>query len=155
MNIEKLFTKESTVKISILKIDNKKFTKSIFNQLNYKNPFDRDINLNQDAKFLGYVNDKGKWILWTDTDYIYKFELKKLIDIKWIDVDRHKISDLIEVYPTEKVKDAFHYVDDYDNEYKNEVISNVLNREEIFEFIEKQDIVKNIINETLQRQIFF
>jgi hypothetical protein len=44
MFIEKLFEKEVTIKVSIVKIDKKKLTKGVFNQLNVKSPFDDTYN---------------------------------------------------------------------------------------------------------------
>ena len=113
MNLDKLFTKESTIKISVISINDKKITKSIFNQLNIKNPFDKHINLLENVLFLGYINDKTKWIIWKDNDFLYKYELKHLLQIKWIDVNRNTIKDLLEIYPTEVVKNAYHFVDGY------------------------------------------
>ncbi len=154
MNLDKLFTKESTIKISVISINDKKITKSIFNQLNIKNPFDKHINLLENVLFLGYINDKTKWIIWKDNDFLYKYELKHLLQIKWIDVNRNTIKDLLEIYPTEVVKNAYHFVDDNLNEYKEETISNTLNREDLHDFIYKQDMINKIIENITKRQIF-
>ncbi|EKT3967372.1 hypothetical protein NTJ12_002460 [Flavobacterium psychrophilum] len=154
MNIENLFSKEVTVKISIVNIENKKLTKSIFNQLNISLPFDSLFNLKQNVKFLGYINDKGKWIIWSNNEYIYKCELKNIYPMARLNLNRDKIRDLIEIYPSELVKSLYHFMNESSFfEYRDTEISSVLDKKEQYIIIERQEEVREIINELLKRQI--
>lgn len=63
-NIEskKLTVTTATVQIKILQINNRKFTKSTFNQIPVESPIS---NIDQKIKgdFIGRINDNGKWFL--------------------------------------------------------------------------------------------
>lgn len=75
------FTTETTVKINVATIDGKKITKSIFNQINTKSPFNFDKDkgyIFEGGKILGYVFDKEYWLLWVEDDKIYKSNLGTL-----------------------------------------------------------------------------
>lgn len=155
MNIDKLFTKTTTVNISVVKINNKNFTKSIFNQLNISNPFDRLYNLKNNVKFLGYVNDKTKWMIWTDEINLFKFELREFFTIIHLDLNKDIIDKLVRVYPSELVKNLYNYVDEeYQETYKNNQISTVLDLKEQYIILEKQELVREIVENILERQIF-
>jgi hypothetical protein len=154
MNIEKLFSKEVTVKISVLTIENKKITKSIFNQLNYSLPFDNLFNLKSNVKFLGYINDKLKYVIWTNNEFIYKCELKEFYPIARLNLDGDLIRDLIEIYPSETVKSLYHYLNDYSiYEYRDLQISSVLEKKEQYSIIDRKEEIQKIITEILKRQI--
>lgn len=155
MNIDKLFTKETTVKISVVKIDNKKLTKSIFNQLNKVSPFDSNYNLKENVKFFGYINDKTTWIIWGDDEFIYKYEMMKSYPFLRINLDRGTISELKKVYDSEEVKKLYNQKDDeFGYLYRDEQISSVLISNEQNEIISKKELVTDIFNKILERQIF-
>ncbi len=160
MNVEKLFPKETNVKISIVKIDNKKLTKGIFNQLNRISPFDRYYNLKEKAKLFGYVNDKGKWIIWSDNEFICKYEMKEIYPFLRINIDRDKIEDLIKVYDSEEVKSLYRHSETDENGnhcgniYRDVQISSVLSKKEQYEIISKKELIEKIFAEILERQIF-
>lgn len=155
MNIEKLFSKTTTINVSVVKVDNKKLTKTIFNQVNILSPFDNLYNLREGVQFLGYVNDKGKWIIWSDSNRLFKYELKKITPIIYLDLNRNKINDLIEIYPSELVKQLYHYIDEeYHETYRDNQISTVLDLKEQYAILEKQELVRGIFDNILSRQIF-
>ncbi|MDR6459262.1 aspartate carbamoyltransferase regulatory subunit [Chryseobacterium vietnamense] len=154
MNIKELFTKTTTVNISVVKINNKNLTKSIFNQLNISSPFDRLYNLKNNVKFLGYVNDKTKWMIWTDEVNLFRFELKEFFTIRHLDLNRDTIDTLMKVYPSELVKKLYNYVDEeYHETYRNNQISTVLDLKEQYVILEKQKQVREIFENILERQI--
>ncbi len=72
MNIESLFSEKATINISIVKLHNQKINKTIFNQLLVYSPFTEEFHLRKYVKFLGFVNEKVKWMLWTDDESIYR-----------------------------------------------------------------------------------
>lgn len=155
MYTEKLFEKETMIKISIVKIDNKKLTKGIFNQINRKSPFDELYNLEQNVKFLGYVNDKSKCLIWIDGELLYKYEIKNLYPFLRIDLNKSTITDLLEVFPSEKVESIHSFKNDIGiHEYQDIEISCVLDKKEQYNIIEKKENIKEIVEELLKRQIF-
>ena len=152
MEIEKLFTKEITIKVSIIKLDNKKMTKGIFNQLHIISPLDKLYNLKENTKILGYINEKGRWIIWSNNENIYKYELNKFFPLRRIDLNAENIEALISVYPSEKVKNLYHA--DYKENYREMQISSVLDIKEQYEIIEKKEMIEKLIEEILKRQIY-
>mgnify|MGYP000881306201 CR=1 FL=1 len=154
MNVEKLFTKQTTIKISVVTIDNKKLSKSIVNQLNVSSPFDKLYNLKENAKFLGYINDKSKWIIWTNDEFIFKYELKLIYPIARINLDKNTLSDLIDIYPSDIVKSRYAFENEYgDFENRELQISNALDKKDQYILIERIEEVQKIITEILKRQI--
>jgi len=155
MNTEKLFEKEATIKISVVKIDNKKLTKGVFNQINWKSPFDRLYNLKENVKFLGYVNDKSKWLVWSNGEFLYKYKISDFYPFLRIDFNKNTINELLDVFPSEVVKS----LNDFKNqmghyEYTDLEISSVLDVKEQYVIIEKKENIEEIINGLLKRQIF-
>lgn len=57
MNKESIFHPQSEIRISVLKIDNKKLTKSLLDQIDREWPFDDQLNLTADKVF-GFVKIK-------------------------------------------------------------------------------------------------
>ncbi|MDR6546700.1 hypothetical protein J2810_002760 [Chryseobacterium rhizosphaerae] len=154
MNIKELFTKTTTVNISVVKVNNKNLTKSIFNQLNISSPFDRLYNLKDNVKFLGYVNDKTKWIIWSDENNLFRYELKELSPIVYLNLDRDTIDMLVKIYPSELVKELYNYTDaEYEKIYRDNQISTVLDVKEQYIILEKQKLVREIFENILERQI--
>lgn len=155
MIIDKLFEKEVTVKVSVVKIDNKKLTKSIFNQLHYSSPFDSLFNLKENVKFLGYVNDDFRYLIWTNGEFIFKCNLNEFTKFRKIDLNKNTISDLHEVFPSEKVESLFLVKNEIGfNEYQDLQITQVLGPKYQSEILDKQENVEKIIKELLKRQIF-
>ena len=154
MNIKELFTKTTTVNISVVKINNKNLTKSIFNQLNISSPFDRLYNLKDNVKFLGYVNDKTKWMIWTDEVNLFRYELKELFAIRYLDLNSDTIDTLMKVYPSELVKKLYNYIDEeYQETYRSNQISTVLDLKEQYAILERQEQVREIFENIIERQI--
>lgn len=154
MNIKELFTKTTTVNISVVKINNKNLTKSIFNQLNISSPFDRLYNLKDNVKFLGYVNDKTKWIIWSDENNLFRYELKEFSPIVYLNLDRDTIDMLVKIYPSELVNEIYNYTDaEYEKIYRDNQISTVLDVKEQYIILEKQKLVREIFENILERQI--
>lgn len=59
MEIKDKFSEQSSIKISVLTIDGKRLTKSMFDQLETKNPFNAEFSFKADKVF-GYVNVKNE-----------------------------------------------------------------------------------------------
>ena len=74
----KLDIRTIPVSIQVITIDNKRMTKSIFNQIQKENCFDRNYYfLGNDI--LGYVFDKDqKWLLWVKHSELRKYSLKNI-----------------------------------------------------------------------------
>jgi hypothetical protein len=154
MNIENLFTKDTTVKITVLKIENKKFTKGIFNQLHISSPFDKLYNLKENVKFLGYINDKTRWIIWTNGNSLFKYDVKEFYPLRFLNLNSDKIKDLIQIYPNEEVKSLYTAMDQGYYEYRDSQISTVLDVKIQYEIIDKKEKVDKILTEVLKRQIY-
>jgi|SRR5690554_1263613 len=152
MNFDKIFTKDITIQISVVKVDGKKLTKSIFNQLHIISPFDQLYNLKKENKILGYINDKTRWIIWSNGQKLYKYELKNFYPLIQLDLNKNTIENLIEIYPSEQVKNL--YFGNSTESYQDMQISSVLDLKEQHEIIDKQDFIKEFRSELMSRQIF-
>lgn len=154
MDIEHLFTEKTTVNLSVVKLNNHKINKTIFNQLITLSPFDRIFSIRESAKFLGFVNDKIQWILWTNGISIYKYQLRKLNEFCHFDLDRGEISDFTKIYPYYELQyfNKPSYRDDtYDEVEKLHLI---LSKEERSQLEEKQRFIVEVIDKLTQRQVF-
>lgn len=155
MHIERLFEKEATIKISVVKIENKKLTKGIFNQINWQSPFDKFYNLKENVKFLGYVNDNFKCLVWTNGDSLYKYRIKDFYPFRSIDLNKNTINELIEIFPSDQVESLHSFKNEMGiYEYQELQISCVLDVKEQYVIIEKKENVEKIIKELLKRQIY-
>ena len=54
MDIEKIFSEKTTIEVAVLKLENQKLTRSIFNQLRWYFPFDDDLTFKSGTIF-GHV----------------------------------------------------------------------------------------------------
>lgn len=54
MELEKMFSEKTTIDITVVKLNNQKLTKSIFNQLRWCFPFDAEMNFKSETLF-GHV----------------------------------------------------------------------------------------------------
>lgn len=155
MSIEKLFKKNTTINISVVKLENKKLTKGVFNQINRKSPFDKLYELKENVSFLGYVNDANKWVIWTDDKSLYKYKFVDFFNLSRIDFHRNTIEELFKVYPSQELELLNSYQNDLGNyEYQGLQISQVLKPNEQYVIIEKKEYLEKIIDELLKRQIF-
>jgi hypothetical protein len=155
MNLDNLFTKETTIKVSVVTLDNKKLTKSIFNQLQVKKPFDKLYNIFDGVKFLGYVNDKKNYAVFTFNDKIYKCEMVEFQALKYIDLHKDLIKTLYRVYPSEELQKLNKYNPSRPDEYyADSQISQVFSVDGQRELIEKAENLDKIFNELVIRQIF-
>lgn len=155
MYSDKLFIKATSIKLSVVKIENKKLTKSILNQLNRKSPFDKLYNLKENVKFLGYVNDKTKCLLWCNEDLIYKYDIKDFFPFLRIDLHKNTINDLYEIFPSEEVNLLHSFRNEMGHyEYQDLEISCVLDKNTQYEIQDKKENIDKILEEILKRQIF-
>ncbi|WP_294302523.1 hypothetical protein [uncultured Chryseobacterium sp.] len=96
------FTREITIKINVITIDGKKITKSIFNQLNVKSPFTHDINgySFNGEKILGYVIDKGYWLIHAENEKLYRYNLTRMFAIAQLSSksDYSRLKELFHLY---------------------------------------------------------
>ncbi|WP_136468997.1 hypothetical protein [Flagellimonas onchidii] len=150
MDFGKIFTNETTIKISVVKLDNKKMTKGIFNQLHISSPFDKLYNLKEEVQILGYVNEKDKWVIWSNKQRLYKYEIYNFSPLIDLDLNKDKIKDLYHIYPSENIRSLYFG----DEHYSFEEISSVLDKKEQYEILDKQEILLRLRNEILNRQIF-
>jgi len=155
MSVENLFKKETVVKISVVKIDNKKLTKGVFNQINQKSPFDKLYDLRENVNFLGYVNDNGKWVVWTNDESLYKYKIIDFYSFLRIDFSRNTIDELYKIYPSEVVKSLYSHTNELGH-YENQgcQISQVLELNEQISITDKKENIEQIIDELVKRQIF-
>ena len=79
MDLLDKFVEQSTIKINVLTVDGKRLTKSIFDQLETKNPFNAEFTFKAE-KIFGYVNIKNeskvgfnKVIIFEDGGKLYKY----------------------------------------------------------------------------------
>lgn len=154
MNIDNLFTDKTTIDISVVKLNNQKINKTIFNQIVTRPPFDRVYSLSKNVKFLGYVNDKISMLLWTNGVNIYRCRLKDLREFAFFDLENETIGKLKEHYSTHNFN---YYQNPYDrgDEYGySDKIWSILTSDEIAEIRSKQEFVKEILNALNGRQIF-
>ncbi len=157
MNIENLFTEKTTINISVVKLHKQKINKTIFNQLLIYSPFTEDFHLRRQVKFFGFVNEKVKWMLWTDDESIYKYEMKRAAKFAYLNLDDEKLDEFKKIYPIRQIRyfKESHDEDHY-NEYDNDrtIVSAILNEEEKLEIEKKQVIIRRILDELNERQIF-
>lgn len=158
MNIESLFTEKTTINISVVKLHNQKINKTIFNQLLINSPFTEDFHLRRQVHFFGFVNEKVKWMLWTDDESIYKYEMERAATFTYLNLDNEKLDEFMKIYPTRLLRyfKESHDEDDHHNEYDNDrtIVSAILNEEEKLEIENKQVIISRILDELNERQIF-
>lgn len=157
MNIQNLFTNETTIKVSVVTLDNKRLTKSIYNQLHYKKPFDKLYNINDGVQFLGYVHDKGQFVVFKEKSKLYVCNLDAFRVLRDIDLDKNTIEYLYKVYPSDEVEQLYRFNSKNDMEkdnYRDMQISQVFSIKGQYEFIDKAEKLQNLINEIFKRQIF-
>lgn len=115
------FTTETTVKINVATIDGKKITKSIFNQINSKSPFNFDKEkgyIFEGEKILGYVFDKEYWLLWIEENKVFKTNLNRIFKIANLSSSSYfsSVTDLFNpllYFGSEYLKENFKEFDDY------------------------------------------
>ena len=115
------FTTETTVKINVATIDGKKITKSIFNQINSKSPFNFDKEkgyIFEGEKILGYVFDKEYWLLWIEENKVFKTNLNRIFKIANLSSSSYfsSVTDLfnpLSYFGSEYLKENFKEFDDY------------------------------------------
>lgn len=115
------FTIETTVKINVATIDGKKITKSIFNQINTKSPFNFDKEkgyIFEGGKILGYVFDKAYWLLWVEDDKILKTNLNRMFKIANLSSSSNfsSVTDIFNplvYFGNDYLKEDFREFDDY------------------------------------------
>jgi len=150
MEIKDFFTEQLTVEITLLKVNNKKLTKTLLNQFIVSSPFDKSYELKPKAKIFGFVNDKGYWIIWSDVKYIYKFNTKELMKFNLINFDT-RLFQLRKIYSLPRL-DKMSNDQLYENQYSS--ISEILSEEELKEITEKQKFLNEFFKELYKKQIF-
>lgn len=163
MEIKDLFTVETTIKVSVVKLDNKKLTSLIFNQLNISSPFDDAFNLKEDVKILGYVNSKvnikykdhhienEKWLIWSRNDRLYKYKLIRLHPFLKMNIETIQFFQFIAIYNSDEIDKIY---DDSKGELQYTPISEVIDQDKLNEISEKKIFVKEVYREILKRQIY-
>ncbi len=145
--MEKIFSEEVNVTIRVVNIENKKLTKSVFNQLHYSSPFTNLFDLKDNVKVLGYVNDKEEVLLWSDENKLYKYRTKALIDFVRISFDTNTIEDLYKLYRSKRVQEIY-----FSSESCN--IGTIEDEKLLQEITAKQDFLKMFYRELKKNQIF-
>lgn len=67
----------ASVNIKVMTVDEKRMTKSVFNQIEAGNPFNKDLEFCGDG-LLGYVKDRGKYLLWIKDGKLRRYNLQNL-----------------------------------------------------------------------------
>ncbi|MDW9382776.1 hypothetical protein [Chryseobacterium sp. JV558] len=102
IKMKDFFIMEKTIKINVITIDGKRITKSIFNQLNVSSPFTHDINgySFNGEKILGYVSDKGYWLIYAENEKIYRYNLSRMFAIAQLSStsDYSRLKELFHLY---------------------------------------------------------
>lgn len=154
------FTTETTVKINVATIDGKKITKSIFNQINTKSPFNFDKEkgyIFEGGKILGYVFDKEYWLLWVEDDKIYKTNLDRLFKMANLSSSSYfsSVRDLLNpnlYFGSEYLKEDFEDFENYSlNNYKSSEILTETALEKLKTYVLK---AREWRTEILNHQIF-
>lgn len=152
-----LFAEKTTINISVVKLHNQKINKTIFNQLLNAPLFDRTFNLKDDAKILGFVNDKEKYILWGDGKSVYKCSLVRITNFARFDLNKGKVKDFLILYRERDI--AYFNEPAYEREENLDLlgeysVSHVLNSLEKEDILLKQDFINEFLLELNQRQVF-
>ena len=159
MNITNLFTKTTTVEISVVTIDKKKLTKSIITQIVDYKPFDEALNIFEGVKILGFVNGIEPIVIWTRNGELNKCNLNVFRKLDHVDIHNSTIENLIGTYQTPEI-DAILYSQNEKgnnitfNEYRKNQISSVLSAKGLTDLKDKKEEFKTIISEIYKRQIF-
>lgn len=109
MDFKKHFSDQQTVTISVAKMGNQKITKSIFAQIPEGRHIVHPFNLDG-VNILGYVNDKGSWILYTADGILYKRSINQLLELLKNPIHNQRFLDIKKYV---KVEDPHEY-EDYD-----------------------------------------
>jgi len=134
------------LEIKTIVLGNKKLTKSIFNQIEYKDCFDSHLNF-IGTEYFGYVNDiEDRVLLWNDNGKLKKTELDKYINLRTIDnLDIPNNLDWI----LKKCVIKFDLHDNFRGKYKIQ-----LGLKEIKYYNNLVDRARSFINKVLDHQIY-
>jgi len=90
-DFKKYISDVQTVTISVAKMGNQKITKSVFSQIpvggRIRYPFKFD-----GIQILGYVNEKGLWVLYTVDNRLYKCSITHLAKVMNEPIEHHRLS---------------------------------------------------------------
>jgi hypothetical protein len=160
MDIENLFTKETTVKISVVTIDKKKLTKSILNQIKSSDPFDDFYNLKPGVKFIGYVRDEFNTVIFVKDDAIYRLDFEIYKDFRLIFRTSKSVGDLHSIYPSEAIAKLNNELNDEENshlgqyKFRERNLNDVITDDIKEDIKQKQNFLTQISSEISKRQIF-
>jgi hypothetical protein len=151
MKFKELLTESTTINVSVVKMDNRKITKSVFNQIQIKCFYDRDYKILKDIKILGYLIDKERWLIWTNGRNYFKYPLKYVVDISQIDVE----------YSTSQLKKfkrtAFKYkhLHDEDLFIEHSTIREALVQEDLNKVVNTIKYLKKFLEDIEDHQIWY
>ncbi|HFK5563113.1 TPA: hypothetical protein ACGZ9C_002774 [Elizabethkingia anophelis] len=170
MELENIFVKESTVKINVITLENRKLTKSLLEQIDYKFPFSRKYELVCD-KIFGYVkisnseSPKGfkRIVIGEMNEKLFKFptsRLEQLSSIQQYDKvilsqNILNINDILE-YPENFVNDTQYLTDgkiNY-NEIGELTYNDLFNDEGLAKIFGTTLYVKEFLEELGEHQIY-
>ncbi|HAE66501.1 hypothetical protein [Sphingobacterium multivorum] len=139
------FTLQSlNITINQVSIGNKKLTKTIFNQIEFRDPFDENIDFIGDS-IIGYVKDKdSRFLLWVKEGKLRKTNLNKYYLLRY-DPGISKIGET--EWFLNKVSIKF----DLEENYHNKFLECLEQPERYKELIDK---VKKFLEGLVDRQIF-
>lgn len=86
----------ATVTIQLITVDGKKMTKSVFNQIQDDNCFDKNMNFTGDS-FLGYIIDSGKVLLWIKNGELRKTHLGFIERMAYLDFKEARVLDVSKI----------------------------------------------------------
>lgn len=138
MENKNIFQSQSEIKINVLKVDNKKLTRSLVEQFRNENPFDAELNFVGD-KIFGYIlvnrpanNGKDRIIIAQKNGKLIKYSWIKILGLSyiesessWNDVRNNHKNTLKSLFGEEKLKqyeNEYNRLEEYDYPKLNEII---------------------------------
>lgn len=162
MEIEKIFKEKTTIEIAVVKLENQKLTKSIFNQLRWYFPFDKDLNF-KSGNIFGHVRigeeifgvgSANNQLFRFNTEYLRRFigNSKLTLNYRFVDEDLDFV-DLLGLDAINKIyKDENGY---FDRDYvgTSHSVQDVITVEGQERLLNMHQNAKDFFTELLKRQI--
>lgn len=171
MDYKKLFTDQSTIKVSVMTVDGKKLTKSLVEQLPYHFPFDKHFNF-QGQKIFGHVKvgkatsnnpraENIRFVIFEKDEKLYKFAIDRLhsmstygektsLDDFSTRALKELLGDNVEYYKSEE-SNSFNWRRNFDGDA---TIEDFLSPVGLEKFTTIKSNVKSLYLEILDHQIF-
>lgn len=166
MDDNNIFHSQSEIKVSILKVDNKKLTKSLVEQFKNENPFDAEFNF-VGEKIFGYIlinrpgnNGKDRIIIAQKDGKLVKFSWANALSLSyvnsesnWNDVRNNHNSTLKSLFGEEKNKE---YENKYQKleEYDLSKLNKIIEEDDLDKLFRVKDKAHKFLEELNNHQIY-